>query len=225
MDVDQQPVPVFGRDHIRRHDERPHAVDHGLLDLDMQPFHHPGNVLDGPGGAGIGDRLPFIAGLGQHVPVGAQRQADDFCHLRADGGGHRHRARRNLQLRRVGGLGLRGGNSHRSAQAGGAPFRDTQNRVAARSVFSSRFPCSVFLLMIQKSAAAVMRSATHAQPSPTANIPPTDIFLGKACAVHTMTGFVLMVARFACPPYNRHHPYSGLMPALSITLRQRSSSP
>ena len=101
MDMDQKPIAVLRCNHLRRNHESAHSIDHRLIDRDVQPLGYPGNVLDGVGGAGVCDRLPFLAGLWQHVPVGAQRQADDFCHLRADRTGHRHRMRGNLKHRRI----------------------------------------------------------------------------------------------------------------------------
>ena len=71
MDVDQQPITILRCDHVGRQDEGPHAVDGGLLHLNMQPLHHPRNVLQGRGGAGVRDRLPLLAGFRQHIPVGA----------------------------------------------------------------------------------------------------------------------------------------------------------
>jgi hypothetical protein len=41
-----------------------------VLDLDLQPLHHAGHVLDQRRRAGVGHRLPFLAGLGAEIPVG-----------------------------------------------------------------------------------------------------------------------------------------------------------
>jgi hypothetical protein len=66
----------------------------------IQALEHAGHVLDRSLRAGLGDRLPLLAGLRQQVPVLPQGRADDLLHLRADRRRHRQRSGRNLERAR-----------------------------------------------------------------------------------------------------------------------------
>jgi len=120
MHVDQFAVAVFGSDGLRRHDEDPHAVDRGLLDLDLQPLQHPRHILDQRRCASIRDRFPLLTGLGTDVPIRPQRCADDLLELRADVARRSKRLGGNLQgaRRRHLRFGCRGKAKQRKAAEG-----------------------------------------------------------------------------------------------------------
>ena len=102
--VHQHAVAIARRDHLRRHDERLHAIDRCRLHRHAQLVADLRQCCDHCRRGLAHDRLPLVRRLRHYVPCGIVRLRDDRLHLRADGIRHGKHLRRHLARSRRYGL-------------------------------------------------------------------------------------------------------------------------